>query len=122
MSTSMFSPAVEGSTLQKMVRDIPGMIEVFRNRIQELGLTHATVDALSGLPDGYCSKLMCGMKRPGPIAIDALCGALAIGFVPVVDETQQALVRDRWVPRKRPLFGPGEADKRLTHHGALFEG
>ena len=91
-----------------MVRDIPGMIEVFRARILQLGLTHATVDSLSGLPDGYCSKLMCGMKRPGPIAIDALCGALAIGFVPVVDERQQELVRDRWVLRKRPLFGNSE--------------
>lgn len=108
--------------MQKLVRNIPGIVDVFRARILELGLTHATVDALSGLPDGYCSKLMCGMKRPGPIAIDALCGALAIGFVPVVDETQQALVRDRWVPRKRPLFGPVEPDKNLPHHGALLEG
>jgi len=91
-----------------MVRDIPGMIEVFRARIRELGITHSTVDALSGLPDGYCSKLMCGMKQPGPIAINALCGALAIGFVPVVDEHQQARIRDRWVPRKRPLFETSE--------------
>ena len=108
--------------MQKMVRDMPGMIEVFRARIQELGLTHATVDSLSGLPDGYCGKLMCGMRRPGPIAIDALCGALAIGFVPVVDENQQALIRDRWVPRKRPLFGPADPEKTPMHHGALLEG
>src|SRR5262245_24218115 len=101
-----------------MVRNVPGIVEVFRARIQELGLTYETVDALSGLPQNYCAKIMCGMKRPGPIAIDALCGALAIGFVPVVDENQQALVRDRWVPRKRPLFKPREP----THHGALLEG
>ena len=47
---------------------------------------------------------MCGMKRPGPIAIQAMCGALAIGFVPVIDETQAERMRDRWEPRKRPVF------------------
>jgi hypothetical protein len=87
-----------------LIRDMPGMVEVFRDRIRELQITHATVDALSGLPDGYCSKLMCGMKRPGPIAIQAMCGALAIGFVPVIDESQADRMRDRWEPRKRPVY------------------
>jgi len=30
-----------------------------------------------------------------------IAGALAIGFVPVVDDEQVARVCDRWVPRKR---------------------
>jgi hypothetical protein len=86
------------------VRDMAGMIEVFRGRIRELGLTYATVDGLAGLPDGYCAKLMCGMRKLGPITIQALCGALAIGFVPVVDDEQAAKVQGRWEPRKRPVF------------------
>ena len=90
-----------------MARDIPGFLAAFRRRIRELGITHETVDHLAGLPSGCTSKLMCDppMKNPGPIAIKALCGALAIGFVPVVDEDQAARVRARWTPRKRPLYG-----------------
>ena len=96
------SAASAKPALGDAVRDMPGIVEVFRDRIRALGITHATVDALSGLPDGYTGKLLCGMKQPGPIAIQALCGALAIAFVPVIDESQVARVRSRWAPRKRP--------------------
>ena len=95
---------------EPMARDLPGLVAAYRRRIAELGVTHETVDALSGLPAGYTGKLMCGMKNPGPIAIAALCSALAIGFVPVVDEDQAARVRDRWAPRKRPLYGTAAPD------------
>ena len=93
-----------------MIRDVPGFVEAFRRRIRELGITLETVDHLAGLPSNYTAKVLCGMKRPGPIAIQALCAALAIGFVPVVDEDQAARVRDRWAPRKRPLYGKAAAD------------
>ena len=79
------------------------MVEVFRARIRELGITYETVDELAGLPQNYTSKIMCSMKMPGKIALEALCGALAIGFVPVVDEDQAARLKDRWIPRKRRL-------------------
>jgi hypothetical protein len=88
-----------------MIRDVAGFVAAFKRRIRELSITFETVDHLSGLPSGYTAKVMCGMKRPGPIAIQALCAALAIGFVPVVDEEQAARVKDRWTARKRPLFG-----------------
>jgi len=56
---------------------MPGMVEVFRARIRELGITYETVDELAGLPQNYTSKIMCSMKMPGKIALEALCGALA---------------------------------------------
>ena len=99
---------------------MPGIVEVFKARIRELGITHQTVDALAGLPDGYVSKIMCGMKNPGPIAIQALCGALAIGFIPVVDLDQQARVRDRWVQRKRPLCNVDPSAEVRRPTGALL--
>ena len=111
--------------MTETVRDMAGMVEVFRARIRELGITHETVDAISGMPAGYTSKLMCGMRRLGPIAVQALCGALALGFVPVVDEDQAAKVQGRWEPRKRPLY-PTRATYRLappapvTSFGALL--
>lgn len=101
-----------------MARDVPGFVAAFKRRIRELGITFETCDHLSGLPSGYTAKIMAGMKRPGPIAIQALCGALAIGFVAVVDEDQAARVRDRWVARKRPVFGedaPSEPVLGTTH-------
>jgi hypothetical protein len=88
-----------------MVRDVLGFVAAFKRRIRELGITYETADHLSGLPAGYTAKIFAGMKNPGPIAIAALCSALAVGFVMIVDEEQATRVRDRWTPRKRPLFG-----------------
>lgn len=104
------------------VRNMAGMIEAFRARIRVLGLTFETVDHVAGLAPGYTAKLMCGMKRPGPVAIQALCGALAIGFVPVVDEEQAAKVQARWAPRKRPLFDPGAPSRRHPERGVTSSG
>jgi hypothetical protein len=116
-----------GRPMTETVRDMAGMVEVFRARIRELDLTFATVDGLAGLPDGYCSKLMCGMKKLGPITVQALCGALALGFVPVVDEEQAAKVQGRWESRKRPVFPTRATDRpalpppaSVTSHGALL--
>lgn len=87
----------------RLIRNMPGIVGAIRARIEELGLTYETVDAISGLPDRYTAKLMCGMRNPGAKAVDMLCGALALGFVAVVDDEQAASVSSRWVRRKRPL-------------------
>jgi hypothetical protein len=90
--------------MTEVVRNMADIVEVFRARIRQLGVTYETVDEIAGLPDRYTAKLMTvpAMKRPGPIAIQAICGALAIKFIPAVDEDQVPRVRDRWTPRKRP--------------------
>lgn len=83
----------------RLISTTDDMIAVWRERIRELDISHQTVDALAGWADGYCSKLMCGLKRPGPLAIALMNGALAMGFRPVIDEAQAELVRDRWIKR-----------------------
>jgi hypothetical protein len=75
--------------------------DVFRARIALLGLTHAEVDAIARLPAGYCNKILNGKKRPGVVTIERLCGALALGFVPVVDVEREAIVRAQWATRRR---------------------
>jgi hypothetical protein len=81
------------------------MVETYRRRIRELGITYATVDAISGLPDGYTAKLMSPkpIKRLGEKAIEGLNGALAMAFVAVVDTEQVRLVRGRWTKRRFAL-------------------
>jgi hypothetical protein len=83
------------------------MVEAYRQRIRELGITYATVDAISGLPDGYTAKLMSPkpMKGIGEKAIEGLNGALGMAFVPVVDAAQVKLVRGRWTRRR---FAPAK--------------
>jgi len=88
-----------------MLRTEADMVEAYRARIRELNISYATVDAISGLPDGYTAKLMSPkpMKGLGEKAIEGLNGALAIGFVPTVDPDQVEKVKGRWAPRKRAI-------------------
>ena len=71
------------------------LVEIFRARISELGLTHRETDELARLPDGYTGKILCGMKRPGARTIERLCGALAVTLVPVVDAEHEKLLNLR---------------------------
>jgi hypothetical protein len=87
-----------------LLRNEADMIAAYQARIQELGLTYATVDAIAGYADGYTAKLMAKMKGLGEKAIEGLNGALGVGFVVAVDREQCAKVETRWVRRKRPFY------------------
>lgn len=91
----------------RLLRTQAEMVQAYRDRIRELGLTHETVDAISGLPSGYTSKLMCEppIKNLGQKAIELLNGALGIAFVAMVDSEAARVVRSRWTRRRRPLAG-----------------
>lgn len=88
-----------------MLRTEADMVEAYRARIRELNISYATVDAISGLPDGYTAKLMSPkpIRGLGEKAIEGLNGALAIAFVPAVDTAQVDRVSGRWVKRKRAI-------------------
>jgi hypothetical protein len=96
-----------------LLRTAADLAEGYRRRIAELGLTYATVDAISGLPDGYTAKLL--SPKPGKNmsrnAIELLNGALAIGFVVTVDPEQEQRVCRRWVKRKRPFKSSASASR-----------
>lgn len=89
----------------KLLRTQAEMVEAYRQRIRELNISYATVDAISGLPDGYTAKLMGPnpIKRLGEKAIEGLNGALGIGFTVTVDAEQVARVKSRWVKRRRAI-------------------
>src|SRR5258706_15819160 len=99
------TPMTAQIRIMPLLRSEADMIAAaYQARIQELQLTYATVDAISGLPDGYTAKLMAKMKGLGEKAIEGLNGALGVGFVVAVDPEQCARVKARWVERKRPFY------------------
>jgi predicted transcriptional regulator len=71
--------------MSDLIRSSTDWATMFRARITELGLSHLDVDQMAGLPDGYCSKILNGKKKPGAVTIERMCGALKLALRPVVD-------------------------------------
>src|SRR4051812_17925382 len=76
------------------------------DRRDALDVSHETIDAISGLADGYTSKILAPdpIRNFGPESLRAILGALALGIarVEIVEDPQAAAkVAGRWTPRKR---------------------
>jgi hypothetical protein len=89
------------------------LIETCRIRCNQLELSRAELDRLSGLPDGYSAKLLgrdgCGQrqKRAWPISLEALLGALGLKVILIIDEqaTARTLALRTPVDRANQRFG-----------------
>lgn len=90
------------------------LIETCRSRCDELALSRAELDRLSGLPEGYSAKLLgrdgCGQrqKRAWPISLEALLGALGLKVILIIDEQATARTlarREKPVDRSQQRFG-----------------
>jgi len=72
------------------------LIETCRVRCDQLELSRAELDRLSGLPDGYSSKLLgrdgCGprQKRAWPVSLDVMLRALGLAVILIEDEAATA--------------------------------
>jgi hypothetical protein len=93
----------------RVVRSRDEFVQLIRDRRTELQITLETLNAVTGLADGLCSKLLAPnpTKRMGPISLKALLGALALGIVEVKvieDPAQAKRMAPRWTKRKRPDF------------------
>ena len=82
------------------------MQEFFRRRAEELGLSRQTIDRLANFTPGLASKILAPtpIKRIGHEHIGPLCAALAVSWVPVVDEQSLAEIERR--------ISRGDTDKR----------
>jgi predicted transcriptional regulator len=60
-------------------------IVIWRARADELGLTHLDVDHEAGLPDGYFSKILAGMRKPKPNTIARINRALKLKLTQLVE-------------------------------------
>jgi hypothetical protein len=81
------------------IRDHDDLVALVRRRQDELGVACVTIDQIAGVPDGYFSKLMCGIKRFGPISIFLVLAALGLRIRIEEDPDAIAKLRRRWLPR-----------------------
>lgn len=92
--------------MSQPIRSMGELLDAMRARRDHLDISHETIDAISGVPDGYTSKLMApnpiknlGFKSLGPVL-----GALGMALVPIEDPEAMAKVQRRWA--KRGPSGP----------------
>ncbi|TYL87797.1 helix-turn-helix domain-containing protein [Bradyrhizobium cytisi] len=82
------------------------LLQVVRERRDELDLSHDLLDCITGLQNGYVSKLLSDppVRGFGEMSLKAVLDALGlrIGFAVIMEDQEQAeRVRARWRPRKR---------------------
>ncbi|MCK1672800.1 hypothetical protein [Bradyrhizobium sp. 150] len=82
------------------------LLEVVRDRRDELDLSHDLLDSITGLQGGYVSKLLADppVRGFGEMSLQAVLDALGlrIGFAVIMEDPERAeRVRARWKPRKR---------------------
>lgn len=85
------------------IRTMPELIAAMRARRDELQITHATIEDIGLLPDGYVSKVLAEkpIKNIGPKALEGLLDGLGVVLVLAPQPSARAL--SKWVKRKRPL-------------------
>jgi hypothetical protein len=102
-----------GATLGRLFTDYRTLIETCRARVDELGISRAELDRLSGLPSGYSGKLLgrdgAGkkQKRMWPIGLEAMLGTLGLRMLLIEDEaaTARTLSLRTPVDRANQRFG-----------------
>jgi len=77
-----------------VVKTYADLHAIVRQRVADLNVSHASVDHVAGLNDGYFGKLMARMKHIGPQTMPLVLCALGIKLVAVVDvEAQEAYTK-----------------------------
>jgi hypothetical protein len=80
-----------------VVRDYEDLLQAIRMRRDQLAVTHAVLDDVSGLQIGYVSKMLADppVKNMGIMAMGPLLGALGVQLLMVEDPEAFARVRGR---------------------------
>ena len=84
------------------VADYSSFIRAVRDRVTELGITHETLDAISGLQSGYTSKLFADppIRRMGPVVLFLVLQSLGLSIAITEDELGRQLLQSRLAPRR----------------------
>jgi hypothetical protein len=68
-----------GDPFQPMtVRDYASLRAAIDARRRALGITFEALDQISGVADGYSSKLACGLRSFGPMSLPSILDALQL--------------------------------------------
>jgi hypothetical protein len=85
------------------VSKFSGLRDSICARVEQLGTTRTCLDEITGLPSGYCGKLLAqgeaNQKRIGPLSLDLLLPAVGLKMVLLDDRTALAKVEPMLVPR-----------------------
>jgi hypothetical protein len=87
--------------------DYDGLRRAIRNRIEQLNVSRSTLDSVSGLPSGYCAKILSEGEAKDPRRF----GMLSLGLVLQATGLRMLLVADREALAK---VTPMLAERMLT--------
>jgi hypothetical protein len=87
-----------GSNLGRLITDYRTLVETYRARADELGVSRLEIDRLGGLPVGYAGKLL-GKdggepdrknKKMWPYALESMLGVLGLNILLIEDDVAAA--------------------------------
>ena len=78
------------------------LVNVIRQRQDELNVSCLTVDEVAGLATGHFSKLTCGIKGFGFLSSFLVLAALGLRLKVEEDPEATTRLRHRWTPRQIP--------------------
>lgn len=70
-----------------------GLRAILNTRRVRLMMTMEEVDYRSGLPSGYCAKLLCGKRMFGDVSLPLMLGALGVKIVIVPEYADGAAAK-----------------------------
>jgi hypothetical protein len=86
-----------GAVLGRIVNDYQGLVEVCRQRAEELEISRLEIDQLSGLAVGHAGKILGKgeTKRMGPVSLGPMLEVLGLRMLIIEDAaaTQRTLAR-----------------------------
>jgi len=96
--------------------DYDGIIEAYRKRVADLGITNEMIDHLSGLQSGYVGKLLgpAQIRSIGRQSFGLLNQTLAVKMILVVDEEAAKQMQGRWEKRDKPANMPNRLSMKAA--------
>ena len=95
------------------VSDYTQLVQVLDSRRRQLGLRMTDVDYKSGLQEGYAAKLICGMRKLGPVSLPLMLETLGLEILVSLDRLGLELL----VAEKRPAR-PSDIERRALSASA----
>ena len=98
-----------GAVLGRIVNDYHGLIEICRQRAEELAISRSGIDDLSGLPNGFAGKALGDRQRKGlgPLTLGPMLQVLGLKLLIIEDDAaaQRTLARRTPVQSNQQRFG-----------------
>ena len=107
-----------------VVNDYAGLHCALRARLAELNVSHATVENVSGLQDGYVGKLLSPtmIKSLGRVSMGPLLQSLGLVLVVAEDRERIAQIRHRLIQRIRGHTCASMPTRKRHKGRAFFKG